>query len=28
VSIRLKRRERQLATATTNIQIRPGAREF
>ena len=28
VTIRLKRRERQLAMATTNIQIRPGAREF
>jgi len=28
VTIRLKRRDKQLATASTNIQIRPGAREF
>jgi len=28
VTVRLKRREKQVATASTNIQIRPGAREF
>jgi hypothetical protein len=28
ISIRLKRQNKQLAMASTNVQIRPGAREF
>ncbi len=28
ISIRLKRRDKQVAVASTNVQIRPGARDF